>query len=122
MKKTANLPDFIHLLILKGYRIGVLPSHLPVNITSSCTCIKKPCTCFRFGWFVSKNSSTPNIIADHRQPLSKDSNTPDIITDHWRSFQHSKVAKIFALTEEEEYNLRANFTVDTTLSTPDKLR
>lgn len=61
----------------------------------------------RFGWFVSKNSSFGH---------------PGIITDHWRSFQRDQVAEIFALTEEEEYELRTNYTVDTTLSTPNNTR
>ncbi|KAK8378937.1 hypothetical protein O3P69_009579 [Scylla paramamosain] len=60
----------------------------------------------RFGWFVSKNSSTQ----------------PGIITDHWRSFQQDEVAEIFSLLPQEEYDLRHNYTVDTIHSTPSQKR
>ncbi|MPC08217.1 hypothetical protein E2C01_000794 [Portunus trituberculatus] len=60
----------------------------------------------RFGWFVSKNSST----------------RPGIITDHWRSFQQDEVAEIFSLLPQEEYDLRHNYTIDTIHSTPSRKR
>ncbi|KAG0710468.1 Insulin-like peptide receptor [Chionoecetes opilio] len=76
--------------------VWIPPTANDLNITAESDC-GKHASGGRFGWFVSKNSS----------------NAPGVITDHWRSFQRPEVAQIFSLDDQEEINLRHNYTVDT---------
>lgn len=71
---------------------------LPPTFTEEDSTTKSDCGSHasgsRFGWYVSNNSYTQT----------------EIITDHWRSFQRQGVTKLFALTPEEDAELRQKFT------------